>query len=143
MARQERIPSATDFVQDEPTLRGDHLAALRALVSRVIRKINGLISFGDGRHTHGAGNLDGQWLTYTAPSTPDVSFGVPHGLGRVPVAVFSPTTQGTTANTEDKGSSLGYNIGVFVYADASTAWTTDMVWLKCNMPSAKLLLLVV
>lgn len=142
MAVHPLEPDSVALITDVVGSRGDPFTALRTLLQLVVRKINGLLTFGSGRHGTQAGNFHGQWMYYVAPATPEETFGVPHGLGRVPTAVFPAVTQ-VSPSVADGRDDKGYLNGTFVWAAPETAWTTEMVWLKCNVPSVKLALLIV
>ncbi len=141
MASHPLEPDSTALITDTVSSSGDPFVRLRNFLQLVVRKVNGLLSFGTGVHGTQAGNFHGQWMHQTAPADDHTAFAVPHGLGRIPTAVF----QAIGPATVDVGSDAfgGTFPGVAVYTDDAHAWTTELVWLKCNVASAKLFLLIV
>jgi hypothetical protein len=78
------------------------------------------LSAGDGSHRSKTGNHDGQWQTILTPSVSDTEFPVDHGLGRLPVSVLP---------------CINDSYGV-LKASNQAAWTSERIYLKCNVASA-------
>lgn len=93
----------------------------------IIRKLNGRISFGNGEQSSQSGNIDGQWIEIVFPATPDEEVTVPHGLGRLPC--------GYIVMLKDRAAD--------VYVSRFGSWGKDTMYLKCNVASATISLVVV
>jgi len=89
-------------------------------------KINGLLSLGRGVHAERTGNLDGQWLRHVFPAAANTEIEVYHGLGRVPVG-YIPCEQ---------------NLAGSVYSSRKGSWTDTVIYLKSDVASLNVLLMV-
>jgi hypothetical protein len=87
---------------------------------RIVAKINGRLSLGDGTSGSWAGNLDAQDIDVTFPSVADTEVEVPHGLERTPV--------GVVAFSLDRAG--------HVYDSRRGSWDATRLFLKCSTASA-------
>lgn len=121
----ERKPPTTG-VLDEPApialQEGKITAQVATYVSQllltVVKKLNGLLTLGDGTTYSWSGNIDGQWIDVVYPSTPNTELVVRHGLKRVPTEVFHGTPTAACSFYSDRSS-----------------WTRNEVRLKCDTAS--------
>lgn len=125
MAGERKEPVA-GMVDEPGTIQlqeGKITAQVAAYMSQVllsvVKKINGMLSLGDGTSYSWSGNVDGQWIQIVTPSVANTEMIVRHGLKRLPVEVFT--------GTPDKAASF--------YSDRRS-WTTEELRLKCDVASA-------
>jgi hypothetical protein len=102
------------------------IVSLSSHIESMTRKLNGLLSLGDGSDRTQAGNLDAQWITLVTPASPGTEFEVWHGLQRV---------------------AIGYLVGrktaaCDVYDSNVGSWTDSLMLLKATAGSATINLLV-
>lgn len=133
MAVRARLQNGVGMMGEFPKLQHEHtpegeekisartMDALNLFLQTLVRKINGLLSFGNGEHASQSGNLDGQWIRLTTPSAANTEFSVPHGLGRTPVDYW----QG--------GGDKAYRL----YDSNKGGWNETTVYLKCDVASAQ------
>jgi len=95
------------------------VATLNNFMLGIVRKLNGKLSLGDGSQSSLTGNLYGQYIEFTTPSTPDEQFQVDHGLGKAPAARII-VRQNKAAHLYD--SNLG-------------GWGDNSIYLKCDVAS--------
>ncbi len=105
---------------------GGAILSLNETIERIIGAINGLLSLGDGTQGARAGNLDGQYLEFTSPSTPDEEFQVFHGLDRDPA--------GYIVVRRDKAAIL--------YDSRVGSWSTHVAYFKSNVGTTLFRILV-
>jgi hypothetical protein len=93
----------------------------------IAKIVNGGIDFGSstqlaqGPGSAYTGNMNGQWVNVTAPSSANTEFAIPHNLNRIPSFYF-----------------YNSNVAAIVYElpNTGTAWTTSNIYVKCNTASA-------
>ena len=66
-----------------------------------------------------------QFAELTTPATPDTEIEIEHGFGVVPVGYIL----------------IGSNRSAVIY-NSTTPWTTENIYLKCNVPSAAIRILI-
>ena len=122
--------NAEGYIAQLPDVRSDSKRADQGLsnsailnlygtVRSIISLLNGKLRRGDGSQSSRTGNLFGQYIEWTFPSTPDVQVEIPHGLGRTPA---------------------GYNIvrkdrAGIVYDSNTGGWGPELFYLKCDEAS--------
>lgn len=99
---------------------------LTNILFSIVNALNGKLTLGDGAQSSKAGNIDAQWITVLTPAVADTEFAVDHGLGRLAV--------GAVIFTSDKAATI--------YVSSTGSWTSSRLYLKCNVASATLRLLV-
>lgn len=85
-----RVKSGQNFVGGlEPENEPSHLGWTKLFdkVLELVKKINGRISFGNGKHRNLSGNIDGVWHTMFLPAE-NIDYQFKHELGRVPVGMI-------------------------------------------------------
>lgn len=133
----QRKTTVTDYVSKLPRLAPKHdgtvdLPVFDRLIKGVeslISRVNGLISFGSGGDGEWSGHIDGQWrVNIVTPAGANTLFQVEHGLGRIPVHFMY---------TCDRAAIL--------YASETdrASWSNSRIYLKCNIISAKIYLIIV
>lgn len=93
------------------------LLALNQALSSIIKHINSGLSIGTGSQGSQTGNTRNQWLSFVTPSTPDLEFEMPHGIGRTPI--------GYTVWFQDKAGSI--------YVSNYGSWNRERILLKCSV----------
>jgi hypothetical protein len=135
-----RLSSSTEIrdsdhpVKQLPALvRGANITArmitlLYDKVQELITRVSGLISFGNAVDGSWSGDVNGQYREVTFPVAANTQYRIEHGLNRIPV-FFIVQAEG---------------IGL-VYADDSdrASWNKTEIYLKCNVGSVKVKLLIV
>jgi hypothetical protein len=101
------------------------VAAINDGFSRIISKINGAISLGDGVNGSWMGNVDGNWLEILTPSVADTEFIVLHDLGRVPTGWLGPVRKDKFVDIHDSRPG---------------SWTESVMYLKASVGSATILI---
>jgi hypothetical protein len=89
--------------------------------------LNGGIDFGESTQTDPSnytGNMNGQWVNITTPSTPNTEFAVPYFLGVQRIASFY------LYNLDRAGD-------LYQLPDTGTPWTNSNIYLRCSVASAK------
>lgn len=76
------------------TINVESLVALNLILGGLITHINKGLSLGDGTNGSQMGNLFGQWLSFVTPSSANVEFEMPHGLGVAPFGWIPVFTDG-------------------------------------------------
>lgn len=135
MAENKRIATYRGMISDPPRLvptedgklPASVVSKLNAFLTDVITAINGRISFGDGYQASRSGNIDGQWITFTAPSVADTQFEIPHDLGRRPTG-YSVWRRDDYALLKDA------NVG---------GWDEKRIYMKSNTGGATYLILLI
>jgi len=87
------------------------MAGIYHALNNLLQIVRERLTLGGGAHGERAGHIDAQWLRVTVPSGAAVP--VPHGLGRIPFAMFvapSSVPDATIARHPDY------------------AWTEELIW---------------
>ena len=112
-------------IEPVPVLDPADRGGQRQLIG-ILRRIgwifDGRISLGDGTNKE---NLDIDFADITSHAMADTEFAVSHSLGRVPAGYIVV-----------KGNKAG------VVYDGATVWTTSNIYLKCNVASVALRLII-
>lgn len=108
---------------DTPSNIAAAISTIFSALNSIVDAFNGRISLGDGTSFNWTGNIDAVEIEWTVPATPNTEFAIPHLLGRIPVRV-----ERTRADR-----------ACDVY-DSGTLWTNQLVYLKCSVASALVLL---
>ena len=93
------------------------ILSVNAFLEDMAKRVSGHLSIGDGTIYSRSGNLDGQWVELTTPTTPDTEITVYHSLGRVPI--------GYLVLAQNKAGSL--------YTSQYASWSTSATAFKCNV----------
>lgn len=104
------IGASSPFPPPRDMREADVFKTLQDFFNRIVAILNRGISFSD--------NVDCVLVSFTSSATPDNSNTIPHALGKVP--------SGYIVYSQDKAGSL-YLSG--------TTWTSTNVYLKCNVAS--------
>lgn len=115
------------IVLEEGKITAQVANQVHSVLRGLIQAFNGKITFGDGTQASQAGNLDGQWVQFLTPATPDTEFVVPHGIGRLPI--------GTVVVQQDKAGQ--------VYGSSLGSWSDRVLYLKCTTASVTMRVLVI
>jgi hypothetical protein len=134
MPERVRLDSGVGMLGDVPdlTIRDGRITEETALVLStrlrdLVRKTNREISLGNGVDGYRGGNLDTQYIDVaTTPAVADTEFLIIHGLKRVPV--------GYIVVRQDRACR--------VYDSSIGSWTDSLLYLKCDVASASIKLLV-
>lgn len=118
------IPKITATRAKDQSTTTSAIASLFSAINTIIDVLNGRLSFGDGTSYSRTGNFDGQEIEYTTPSGANTEFAVRHDLGRIPVRV--------EVVRKDRAAD--------VYDSSPGSWTREVIYLKCNVASAVVLL---
>lgn len=127
MAVREMVRTGTGIVEAAPTIETPEgkftetaATELQRFMDRIVSTLNGKLTLGDGSQSSMAGNLGGQWVTFTFAAA-NTEYEIPHGLERVPAAVFAPV------HTEDArlyyGAKVKNSAAVFLKATATGTFT--------------------
>lgn len=100
--------------------------AITDKMGQLIDKFNNGLSLGTGESGYQAGNLDAQFIDVLMPGVADTEIAIPHGLSRVPIG-FLVVNKDRACNIYN--SSLG-------------SWSNTIMYLKSNVASATIRLLV-
>jgi len=111
------IGASNIFPKPENTEDEDLYNVLSEFTNSVIEILNGGILFSD--------NFDCKLVTYTSNGTPDTEDTLAHGLGRTPTGYLV----------------YGMDKAAIVY-DGGTAFTATNLYLKCNVATAAVRLIV-
>ena len=123
----DKLAQAAKIVLDAGGgLSAQVINSINQFQENVVRKVNGRISFGTGAQSTWAGNIYGQWVEFTTPSSADVEFVVDHGLNSVPFARF--------VGRQDTGAHL--------YDSNINSWGPDKIYLKCSEASVLMKILI-
>jgi hypothetical protein len=95
------------------------IVSINRTLAALVTHINRGLSVGTGQVGSRVGNFRNQWLVFLSPSTADLEFELPHGLGRTPI--------GFTTWFVDKA-------GV-IYASRFGSWNKERVFLKVSTTS--------
>lgn len=127
--RTERpaLEGAQGFASDGKSVSVNILRSMHQALGRVVDLLSGRLSLGTAANGTHSGRIDGQWFRIVTPAAPNTSFAVPHGLGRLPVAYF---VGGFTASC-----------GLYVAPDH--AWDADQIWLRCDVASVAITILLI
>lgn len=120
------IGQLPDIQLHEGKLTEQLALALSSKIQEIIARANNGWSLGSGSHAHKAGNLDAQYVDVLTPDSANAEFEIPHGLLRRPI--------GYLVVLSDRS--------VNVYASSLGSWTSDVFYLKADVASATLRLLV-
>ena len=134
MAERVRLDSGVEMLGDVPdlTIRDGKITEETALVLStrlrdLVRKVNREVSLGNGVDSYRTGNLDAQYIDVTTtPGVADTEFVVVHGLRRVPI--------GYIVVRKDRACE--------VYDSSIGSWTDSVMYLKCNVATATIKLIV-
>jgi hypothetical protein len=94
--------------ESSPNFKRELLTALGDVLKKLESILNRGITFSD--------NVDCKLVSFTSSGTPDAENTVAHGIGKVPT--------GYIVYSQDKAASL---------YKGSTAWTATNIYLKCNV----------
>ena len=97
---------------------------MRRIYEQLAKVVNGNVSYGNP--TTGADNINGKWVSVTAPAGANTNFTVTHNLGRIPTGVH--------VMTKDRACD--------VYT-GSIAATTTQITLRATVGSAVLTLFII
>jgi hypothetical protein len=95
----------------------------------VAKAVNGGIDFGNSAQTAQgpgsaySGNMNGQWVNVTTPSTANAQFAIAHNLNRIPSHYHYITDNGGV---------------IYQLPNTGTAWTATNIYVKCSTASATL-----
>lgn len=107
------------------TLGASAILKLATVLASLATRIANL-SLGTGVHGTQMGNLVAQYLHFLTPAAANQEFGVKHGLKRIPV--------GYLVTDRDKAA--------HVYNGSAAAWSSDTLYLKCDVSAVTLTLVV-
>lgn len=96
-----------------------------SMLQRIVFAINS-IEF--GTVTYGGENIFCSFVVVVSPATPDEAFTLAHTLNKIPVGII-PIWKNKA--------------GDFYYADATSAWTADNIYLKCSTASCSAVLILI
>lgn len=120
------ISELPSIPQDAEEMTPDMLRSITDAVQRIVRKVNGQVSFGDGASGFKAGNLDAANVNVVTPTVANTEFPVLHRLGRKPTGYF--------VVRQDKA--------VRVYDSSVGSWTERLMYLKADVATATLRIVV-
>jgi hypothetical protein len=135
MVDRRRLPTTRGQLPDpvpvdtdkDGKLTTQSVGALNAFMHTYASGFNGGISFGDGRSSSQAGNIDGQVIVLLTPAVADAEFSVPHGLDRVPIGYLV----------------LGKNLAAHIYDSNRGGWGVRQIFLRCDQASVTVTLLLI
>ena len=134
MAKSERIRTI-GMVPDLPSitvppngqLSAIHMTYLLDTIRTLIAVVNGGISFGDGQNSSYSGNIDGQ-LKIVNFANSNTDYEVPHGLGRVPLGIIPLLVAAD---------------GAVVRGASNGSWTSERLFVRCNVAGTTALFVVI
>ncbi len=103
----------------EGELEKKAVALMNEFNARLVRKLNGRLSFGDGSQSSLVGNFYGQFIEFTTPSGADTQFQIDHGLRKSVILRL--------VMRQDKAGSL--------YDSNLGGWGPRSVYFKCDVGS--------
>lgn len=96
----------------------EQIRVLDLNMRKLFEVFKGRVRFGTGTDGDGGENISGIWQSITTNATPDSTETLAHGLGSIPI--------GYIVVNQDKAGSL---------YDQGTTWTTDNMYLSCDVAS--------
>lgn len=97
----------------------ESVITVNAFLDSVAQRVSGKLTLGDGTNYSRAGNINGQWIEFTTPATPDTEFQVDHSLGATPT--------GYLVVLQNKAGTL--------YTSQFASWDKNRIFLKCSAAS--------
>lgn len=135
MAKSKRVFTGVGMLPDLPPVKPEsggnltdtQIGYITDSIRNLIRAVNGKLRLGDGTNSSQSGNIDGQIkeITFTNANT---DYEVPHGLERVPIGIVL-----LDANRD----------GAVVRGGSRGSWSTDRLFVRCNVAATTALFIVV